>query len=182
LKKYFFFIILFLLTLSSGTQILIDDEKPKKYNLDLSNYTLEKRQSDSILIYETFKNEIDSLKTAKDYESWYILADSITTKTASSFLRLKKYNKEEYEPIEIFNKEGFGVAYLYPPVDYKNVNDSTSTDALIRFSIVFYQTRFITDSLNMTRIPYLKKIYYDDKGRQIKCDKINPITFEKIKD
>jgi len=139
--------------------------------------------NDSLLIYNIYKTQIQTLRDAKetDRNAWYRREAMDDSTTACAFLRLQQYNKERYLPIDELNKEGMGVAYMYPvPSVISYPGQFVSTTPTFRYATLDMQTHFITDSTGKTRIPYVIKYYYD-KQRLLFKDTLNPITLEKLR-
>ena len=143
-----------------------------------------KAYNDSLAIYNTYQDQIESMKKYTDssnYNDWlkrYVHDDSAT---ACNFVRLRKYNKKSYQPYDSLEMEGFGIAYKYPkPYGFKEKNDSLPEPENFSFTKIDLQTKFIVDEKNFTRIPYLDLLYFDGDGKLYKQEKIDPITLKKI--
>src|SRR5687768_17942425 len=89
---------------------------------------LAQARKDSLIIYRAYKESIDILKRTTDPDQWYALEDSLSRVTACSFLRLSQLNKESYQPIAEYNKEGMGVAYAFPEPSDAWLNDLRTAD------------------------------------------------------
>ncbi len=79
-----------------------------------SSYDNEQAQKDSLFIYNTYKHSFTVLQNSDVPEKWYAYEDSLSQLTACHFLRLSQFNKQPYRPVDELNKEGFGVAFLFP--------------------------------------------------------------------
>ncbi|MFN8323745.1 MAG: hypothetical protein U0T74_13870 [Chitinophagales bacterium] len=148
-------------------------------------YTATERYNDSLLIYNTYKSEIEILKTAKetDRSRWYQLDANNDQLTACAKLRLKKFNHQEYEPASYFERSDYGVARYYPKPGCKehDTPQAFSFPSVPKFHFVVYdkQTRFLDVKNCAQRIPYILRLVYD-KGRLLLTEKLNPITFQKL--
>lgn len=136
---------------------------------------------DSLLIYQLYREEILILDNSTDYGEWNKKARFTDSVAAPAFKRLKEINGVPYLPVKIKNKEGFGIAYYYPdPRNVKAVHleiDHTQ----IAFSVIIWQTKFIVDEKNMTRIPYIERVYYGKDGAPKYIEKLSPVTWEKYR-
>ena len=133
---------------------------------------------DSMLIYKSYKQQINDLKTYSEalrYNAWFKMEDSINTNVARAFARLAKTNQERYAPIDSLELEGFGIAYLYPNPDsvVRKVNPHG-------YSVLSNQVHFIVDSRNRTTLPYMEEWYYNKQGVVIKVVKRNPVTLQQL--
>jgi len=97
---------------------------------------------DSEFLCNLYRNEIAFVKNCNNGDSIYKLQDSLDTKAACALIRLKKHNKEEYKPINVFTSEQKGVSYLYPcpetPKELKKFSRKKQTqeaDSLIYFDL-----------------------------------------------
>lgn len=149
------------------------------------SYDANDRYNDSLLIYNTYHSEVESLKKLKDTEraKWYALHDGNDSKTACAKIRLKTYNKEDYKPYIVFERKGYGEAYSYPKPSNKEHNTPSaftkSDEPQYRFVVYDKQTRFISLKNCAVKIPYILKLVFD-KGRLLFTEKLNPVTYEKL--
>jgi hypothetical protein len=145
-------------------------------------YTATERYNDSLLIYNVYKTQIEMIQriTSINQQSWYDRSAHDDSIIACALIRLKTYNKEAYQPDKDFNREGLGVALHYPaPSLLEHSGQFVQKVLTFRYSILDTQTHFMSDSSGR-KIPYNIRYYYDH-GRIIAEERINPITFEKIK-
>ncbi len=149
-----------------------------------AEYDAVARYNDSLLVYNTYHQAIEHLKTLKptEIQQWYEADATNDRLTACAKVRLKKYNHQTYEPVTTFEREGMGTAYAYPQpgtTEHKTAEAfSKTTIPQYRFSVYDKQTRFLSPN-SCVRIPYILKIVYD-KGRLLLAEKLNPVTFEKL--
>jgi len=131
--------------------------------------------SDSLLIYNSYKGQIDSIRlysSKLDYRSWYAIQDKQDNSLACAFIRLKRLNGSDYLPIRDYQVEGFGVAYYYPsPDSMYNVS----------FSVIYPPTKFIVRDNGRTIIPYWEQYFFTKDGHKIGMRLVNPINFKEIK-
>lgn len=80
---------------------------------------------DTQFLCDLYKNEITFVKNCNNIDSIYALEDSLDAKAACALIRLKKYNKQTYEPLDTYTSEAKGVAYLYPCSEIKEVKKFT---------------------------------------------------------
>jgi hypothetical protein len=147
-------------------------------------YTAIDRYNDSLLIYNTYKHQIEDLKQLKpvEFAHWYEREVNDDTLTVCAIVRLSRYNKQHYDPIKEYNREGVGYAVAYPaPGILIHIGAFVSQQHQYRYSIIDEQTHFMCDSAGKTVIPYITRTYYD-KGRVLSIEKLNPITYEIIQD
>lgn len=148
-------------------------------------YTATERYNDSLLIYNTYKSEIEILKAAKetDRNSWYQLDANNDQLTACAKLRLKKFNHLDYEAASYFERSDYGVARSYPKPGCKehDAPQAFSFPSIPKFHFVVYdkQTHFLSLKNCTQRIPYILRMVYD-KGRLLLTEKLNPITLQKL--
>ena len=135
------------------------------------------RYNDSLLIYKVYQNQIQKLKTLKDTEfnTWYLEESFSDSLTVCAIVRLSKYNKKHYDPVEEFSREGIGFALSYPKPTLINDNKNL----MFRYAFIDYQTHFMVDSLGRTRIPFIRKYYYD-QFQLLFIDTLDPVTFKKL--
>lgn len=146
-----------------------------------------KAYNDSLFIYETYKEQIEKMKiyaNTLNYTAWFKIQAHDDSAIACNLVRLQKYNKKKYEPSETLEIESFGLAYKYPkPYGINEKKDTLvekKTADNFKFKIIDYQVRFILNDKNLTKIPYLNLLYYNDRGIVYKKEKIDPITLQKI--
>jgi len=143
-----------------------------------------KAYNDSLVIYEAYKDQIETMKKCADslnYQEWYKIQAKNDSATACNFVRLKKYNKQNYDPEDSLEMEGFGLAYKYPkPYGFKETLDTIKKPDELNFTKIDLQTKFIVDKKNFTRIPYLDLIYYNRSGIIYKKEKVDPVSLQKI--
>jgi hypothetical protein len=133
---------------------------------------------DSLLIYNAYKTSIQTLKATNDYRRWYAVSDSLDSVTACAFRRLSVYNKEEYKPIDTYNKEGFGETYCFPAPSQKvQHNEEAAPVKGNSFTIMDHQTKFIVKNDGKTKIPYIECLHFDESHHLTKVDKVNPSMF-----
>lgn len=148
-------------------------------------YNATARYNDSLLIYNAYQSSIDELKALKQTEiqHWYDLDGANDRLTACAKVRLKKYNHQTYEPVEVFEREGMGTAYAYPKpgvIEYPTPEAfSKKNTPDYRFTVYDKQTHFLSTGNCNLHIPYILKMVFD-KGRLLLAEKLNPITFEKL--
>ncbi|MFI5140191.1 MAG: hypothetical protein ACHQIM_20390 [Sphingobacteriales bacterium] len=135
---------------------------------------------DSVLIYNTYKDEIDSLLKAESYMAWAIKQGNDDSITAAAFKRLKEHNHIPYAPVKMQNREGYGVGYLYPNPANPEPGLIEIDSATSKFSIVAIQTKFITDGKGKTRKPYIERVYYGPGGEIRYVERLNPITWQRL--
>lgn len=150
-------------------------------------YNAEQRRNDSLLIYNSYQAQLKMLTSINenDLQAYYDYEAHIDSLTACAKLRLKKYNKQSYEPAGQFDRQGMGIAFIYPnplSIETKPVEAfAKSEPARIQagtYIIYDKQTRFITDKDGQS-IPYINRMVYE-RGRLITTEKINPVTLEKL--
>ena len=150
-----------------------------------SEYDATARYNDSLLIYNTYHSQIETLKKLKetDLQKWYDLDAANDRIITCAKLRLKKYNHQSYEPVMVFERKGMGMAYAYPK---PHSTEHSTADAFAKVSTLKYhyvvydkQTRFCCDKLGSLHIPYILKYVYD-QGRLLFMEKLNPVTMERI--
>jgi hypothetical protein len=138
----------------------------------------EQASKDSLLIYNTYKGSIEMMKATKDYNRWYKISDSLDRVTAQAFERLSAFNNAEYQPVESYNKEGFGETYRFPePTGYKEPNQEQTGTRASSFTIMDRQTKFFTRGDGKTRIPYIERLHFDEHHQLLKVDKVIPSLF-----
>lgn len=139
------------------------------------SYSLTDRQRDTLLIYNRYRDNISFLQKCTVYEDWYKKYIEIESDNdiVCAKLRLKKYNNSKsYPPIRIYDKEGFGTAFEYPNLDI---------DTIPSFSIIDLQTKFIINQrTGRTKIPYIEVLYFSDRRRLIKVQKLDPVKLTPI--
>jgi hypothetical protein len=135
--------------------------------LKAQEYNCIRAHEDSMLIYQTYHGQIDFLERAandSNYVAWYdrsALDDSLTN---CAKLRLKKWNKQTYEPTATKEHEGFGTAFAFPEPAMKKV----------KFTVTDFQTKFITRADGKTKSPYYEKTYFDEGGVVINVEQLYP--------
>lgn len=155
------------------------------FNGSDKEYDATARYNDSLFIYNTYQSSIDELKALKetDLQRWYDLDAANDRLTACAKVRLKKYNHKDYEPIDVFEREGMGTAYAYPKpgvIEYKTP-DAFAKKNTPDYHITVYdkQTHFLSSGNCNLHVPYILKMIFD-KGRLMLAEKLNPITYEKL--
>ena len=154
--------------------------------LGVTQYGPEQAHSDSMFIYSTYTESAKFFKQATEPGQWKAVDDSVTKVTAAAFLRLHRYNKESYKPIDELNRETVGVALVFPlPLGLSSPDNSkaeiTEKNAPaptleIAFKVLDEQTHFLIPANGKGRIPYITMNYYA-KGRiLVKSEKLNPVT------
>lgn len=150
-------------------------------------YNAEQRRNDSLLIYNSYQAQLKMLTSLNeaDIQLYYNYEAYVDSLTACAKLRLKKYNKQSYEPAGQFDRQGVGMTFIYPNPSAK---ETKPADDFVRneptrikeghYIIYDKQTRFITDKDGKS-IPYINRMVYE-KGRLITTEKINPVTLEKL--
>jgi len=134
---------------------------------------------DSLLIYQSYKQQISDLKTYSEtlnYGAWIKMEDSIKSYVSPAFARLEKANHERYAPIDSLTMEGFGVAYLYPNPN-SPAGDKTKVGG---YSVLSRQIHFLVNSKNRTRVPFVEEWYYNKQGVVIKVVKRDPVTLQEL--
>jgi hypothetical protein len=129
-------------------------------------------QEDSLLIYNYYKTSVKTLKETADPHQWFTLEDSLSRATACAFRRLSIYNKKEYKPAGVYDREGFGIAYYFPP--------PANGKRLVAFTLIDRQTKFLVSEKGKSKIPYCEKLYYDNERNLIRVEKLNPLTLEPL--
>jgi hypothetical protein len=151
------------------------------------DYDATKRYNDSLLIYNTYRSQINTLKTMKesDQQAWYDREANDDSLTVCAKLRLGNYNHSTYEPSETWEREGLGSAYGYPApstVEHETAQAfGKSTEPKPRYVVYDKQTHFLFTNKLTTIIPYIKKFIFD-KGRLLYVEKLNPVTMEKLEE
>ncbi len=151
-------------------------------SVELSN---EQAYQDSLFIYNTYKDNIQTLRETNDPNYWYRLEDTLSFSTACSFRRLTLYNKTSYKPVLVYDKRDFGIAPYYPAPSgiVSQIPDvSVNTDVLhayrtTAYSVIGQETKFIADKNGKTIMPYIERVYYDVDNNIIKIVKLNPVTY-----
>ncbi|MFN8323321.1 MAG: hypothetical protein U0T74_11740 [Chitinophagales bacterium] len=150
-----------------------------------SEYDIEQRYNDSLLIYETYQSQIPVLQSLQETQrqEWYTRELRDDSLTACAKIRLQKFNKQRYYPCRSFDRKGLGVAYAYPkPVlhEYQTTSDFAAMSVPKNtFAITDRQTRFITDQQTNTKTPYIQRMIYEN-GRLTRIEKLHPLTLEKL--
>lgn len=136
---------------------------------------------DSLYIYNIYKDELSSLEHTHDYMTWAIREATDDSLTAPAFERLKKINGMPYLPTIIRNKESVGTAYQYPKPSGMIAKNIEVDSNKIKFSVIVWQTKFITNNKGKTRIPYIERVYFgfDDIPKFV--EKLSPVTWEKLR-
>jgi hypothetical protein len=152
------------------------DERARDHNDSIFQA---KMYADSLLLFETYESEIDSLTayvTQKNAPAWYARQahDESVTLSARSFL--EKMNKRDYLADSTLDFESFGGAFHYPKPE-RPVNVAVGMKHWNR--IIDSQTRFLCNASGKTRIPYIVATYYEN-GKKIKSEKLNPLTKEPL--
>lgn len=150
-----------------------------------TEYDATSRYNDSLLIYNTYRTQIETLKKLKetDLQKWYDLDATNDRIVACAKLRLKKHNHQNYEPSLVVERKGIGMAYAYPKPQGTNEtsleNFTKTVAAKYHFVVYDKQTHFCCSKLGGLHIPYILKYVYD-QGRLLFMEKLNPVTLEKI--
>ncbi len=150
-----------------------------------AEYDATSRYNDSLLIYNTYRTQIETLKKLKetDLQKWYDLDAANDRIVACAKLRLKKYNRQNYEPSLVVERKGIGMAYAYPKphstIETSVENFTKTVAAKYHFAVYDRQTRFCCDKIGGLHIPYILKYVYEE-GRLLFMEKLNPVTMEKI--
>ena len=142
--------------------------------------------NDSLYIYNTYTESAKVFDQCTQPAEWKPVKDSVSRVTAEAFMRLHKYNKQSYEPVDELNKEAVGVALVFPqPVGLaepeqkasaKTAVNPSGSDKEIAFKVLDEQTHFLIGPNGKGRIPYVVMNYYA-KGRiLIRSEKLNPVT------
>lgn len=165
--------------------------------LSTSQYSAVQAHSDSVFIYNTYTESVKVFEQATEPGQWKAVDDSVALVTAASFLRLHKYNKQVYAPVDELNREGIGVALVFPhPSDFtapdgnkadnqaqndaKQYNKTPGSEREIAFKVLDEQTHFLIGANGKERTPYVVMNYYA-KGRiLVKSEKLDPITLKPI--
>ena len=150
-----------------------------------NDYDATQRYNDSLLIYNTYHAQIEGLKKLKetDLQKWYQMDATNDRVTTCAKLRLKKYNKQSYEPIATYERKGMGMAYAYPKPGAESYTApdafAKSADPKYHFVVYDLQTHFLKDKVKKISIPYVLKMIFD-QGRLLFSYKLNPVTLEKL--
>ena len=159
--------------------------------LSASQYGPVQAHNDSLYIYNTYTESARVFEQCTLPEQWKVVNDSVTLVTSAAFLRLHKYNKEKYTAADELNREGVGVALVFPqpsPLTDDNLkaetkasaNSNASAGKEIAFKVLDEQTHFLIGANGKGRIPYIVMNYYA-KGRiLVKSEKLDPITRKPI--
>jgi hypothetical protein len=136
--------------------------------LNAQVYGTMQAHEDSMLIYQTYKSQVDFIEyAAKDSnykQAWYKRISHDDSITTAAKIRLENWNKVSYEPATISDHEGLGTAMSYPEPTMKKV----------KFSITDPQTKFIIKADGKTKSPYIEKTYFDEGGAVINIEKLDP--------
>ena len=157
-----------------------------------AQYNIEKRRQDSLLIYETYKNEIEYIKidTSPSHINCSIIELSHDSITVCARVRLYKFNKKIYKPIEVYNAEGaYGQALRYPKPSLMSYSDTSNIrqqeriidTSIFSYSIIYPTTKFIVKDDGKTKIPYVDEIYYNFLNIPILVKKLDPYTLKELK-
>lgn len=150
-------------------------------------YDVTARHNDSLLIYNTYASEIETLTHLRttDLQSWYDREAADDKLTVCAKIRLKAYNhNKDYEPDNTIEREGFGTAKHYP--EPTNVQKTArplegmfiTEKNMYQVIMIDQQTHFLSDSVDhRKKIPYIQQ-YHFDHGRIKYVDTLNPVTFE----
>jgi hypothetical protein len=136
------------------------------------NYTSVAARQDSLLIYQTYKDEIAFMESAandKDALRWYARSGQDDSITNCAKLRLKKWNHETYKPAVARDREGYGTAYSYPEPGGPKRSAYSITDT---------QIKFMTRKDGKTETPYVQRTYFSGQGEVIKVERIDPLTVD----
>lgn len=152
-----------------------------------NDYDATERYNDSLLIYNTYHSQIEQLKKLKetDLQTWYQMDATNERVTTCAKLRLKKHNKQSYEPVTVFERKGMGVAYAYPKPGAESYSApaafAKSADPKYHFVVYDLQTHFLKDKVRKISIPYVLKLVFD-QGRLLFSYKLNPVTLQKLEE
>ena len=129
-------------------------------------------RQDSLLIYQTYNDEIaflDSAANHADLQLWLERSDRDDSLTNCAKLRLKKWNHVAYESIDEKDLEGYGTAYLFP---------TPSESQKARYSITDRQIKFTTRKDGKTQTPYVERIYFSEQGEVLSIVRLDPTTVD----